>query len=95
MPKRYTGSRDETAPANSTAIVPIRHLNDTFTPQYQSVTVQPTWSQSFALSKGTKAELIITGDVTREGLTLLKTYIELTIRALAEETTADNPDSLI
>ena len=42
------------------------------------------WTQSFALSKGAKAELTIKGDVTKEGLARLKTYIELTIEALTE-----------
>jgi hypothetical protein len=58
-----------------------------------AVPLQPVWSQSFALSKGTKAELTIKGDVTQEGLALLKTYIELTIRALADDTTRDEKDS--
>jgi hypothetical protein len=90
MPKRYTGSGGDLMPATTTAMIRTGPIFETLAPQPQGVTAKPSWSQSFALSKGTKAELIITGDVTSEGLALLKTYIELTIRALAEETTAAN-----
>ena len=97
MPKRYIGSGGEIMPSPSTAMVPTKPLSEALTVPSTSVSTQPSWSQSFALSKGTKAELIIRGDVTKEGLALLKTYIELTIRALADadETTPDNPDPLI
>jgi hypothetical protein len=91
-PKRYTGIEDDPMPPSSTAIVHTRPSIEALTLHSTSVTSQPSWSQSFALSKGTKAELIITGDVTSEGLELLKTYIELTIRALADKTSAPSPD---
>jgi hypothetical protein len=93
MPKRYTSSGDDSMPTTSTAIVHSRPYIEAVTVQQQSVTSQPSWSQSFALSKGTKAELTIKGDVTKEGLALLKTYIELTIRALAEEASPSLPDN--
>jgi hypothetical protein len=101
MPKRYAGSGDGSIPSANTTLAHSSPLIESLRAPQQGVTVQPIWSQSFALSKGTKAELIITGDVTREGLALLKTYIELTIRALAEETTtettarADSQDPLL
>jgi len=94
-PKRQVGSGSESISSTTTDLVQYRSLNEPHTGTRQGVAAQPTWSQSFALSKGTKAELIITGDVTKEGLALLKTYIELTIRALAEETIQDSPDSLV
>jgi len=91
FPKRYTSSGGNTLTAITAKTVQQSTPIEALMLQTTSVTLQPSWSQSFALSKGTKAELIIKGDVTKEGLALLKTYIELTIRALAEETST--PDS--
>jgi hypothetical protein len=96
LPKRYTGKEDtggEYMSATSSAIVHQPHLNQHVAYSNIDVLPQPSWSQSFALSKGTKAELTIKGDVTKEGLELLKTYIELTIRALADETKPQIPNS--
>jgi len=88
LPKRYTGQDDkgdEIMSANPNALVVQPGFFEGFTTKRPEVINVPSWSQSFALSKGTKAELTIKGDVTKEGLALLKTYIELTIRALADE----------
>jgi hypothetical protein len=58
-------------------------------------TVEPTWSQtySFPLSKETRAELNIRGNVTKEALALLRDHIELTIRALTADTKDDKEPS--
>lgn len=96
MPKRYTGkqdSGDEEMIASSNAPAQYRPPNETLTAPTPPVSSQPIWSQSFALSKETKADLTIRGDVTREGLELLKTYIELTIRALAVGTIETKKDA--
>lgn len=93
LPKRYAShdvSEGELASANNTALISQKHSFEQVAPYRAEVPAQPSWSQSFALSKGTKAELTIRGDVTKEGLALLKTYIELTIRALAEESATDD-----
>lgn len=99
MPKRYTGNDDlgdEQMSASSTSLVAQRPLIEPPMNTFQRVTVHPSWSQSFALSKGTRADLTITGDVTKEGLELLKTYIELTIRALADDQEPPKtPDSIV
>lgn len=87
-PKRYTDtteSDNEPMSASSTALVLQK-------PTIEGVSANPmAWSQSysFPLSKGTKAELYIKGDVTKDGLALLREHIELTIRAL----TADSRDN--
>jgi hypothetical protein len=96
MPKRYTEAGDDSMPSLSTALVPVGPSYEQLMPAQPRVSIEPMWSQSFALSKGTKAELTIKGDVTKEGLALLKTYIELTIQALAgeKEATADKQDPL-
>lgn len=96
IPKRYIGRQDgidEKIIATGNAQVKYISLNEQLTPSAASVSTQPVWSQSFALSKETKADLTIRGDVTKEGLELLKTYIELTIRALAVETIEARKDT--
>jgi hypothetical protein len=96
LPQRYTTSGDDIVQKIPTALVKSSPSFEQVTSNFMGVTSEPMWSQSFALSKGTKAELIIRGDVTSAGLSLLKTYIELTIKALAEEksTEAPNPSSM-
>lgn len=89
MPRGYTVSGDKSMPSISTDLTPNTQLFQQNAPQSIGVPNEPIWSQSFALSKGTKAELIIKGDVTMGGLALLKTYIELTIQALADEKTEE------
>jgi hypothetical protein len=98
LPKRYTGKEDiggEYMTNASSSMVHQPQYNQPVTYPAIEVIQPPSWSQSFALSKGTKAELTIKGNVTKEGLALLKTYIELTIKALADESEPeperDNP----
>jgi hypothetical protein len=45
------------------------------------------WSQSysFPLSRGTKAEITIKGEISKESLARLKAHIELTIQALSDD----------
>jgi hypothetical protein len=95
-PKRYTGNQsagDEPMSASGTTLSPIKQANEQLAASLSPVQSQPTWTQSFALSKGTRAELTIKGDVTKEELDLLKTYIELTIRALAEDANTAKEES--
>jgi hypothetical protein len=93
MPPRYTGIGEEPMGAAMTWIGNKAQSIEHVVPAVRNVTTEPTWSQSFQLSKGTKADLVIKGDVTKEGLALLKTYIELTIRALAGERIDGDVDS--
>lgn len=96
IPKRHTGNQDggdEKISAPSNSHFHYRSLIEQLATPMDAVSAQPVWSQSFALSKETKADLIIRGDVTKEGLELLKTYIELTIRALAAGTAERRKDA--
>jgi len=87
--KRYTGGQvPEAEPMTTgmTTITPLNPLNTVnFPPPQPSLTGKevPLWSQSFALSKNAMAELTIRGDVNAGDLKRLKTYIDITIEALA------------
>jgi hypothetical protein len=94
--KRYTGAKaSEVAsmPVSSSALaMPAPAIR----PPLPDIPIPqdiPYWSQSFALSKGSRAELTIKGDVTQADLQRLKTYIELTIEALSGDVEPDRATS--
>jgi hypothetical protein len=91
--KRYTGVQAPEIPPMTSVNLPLPPPHPANMPlidlQPLSKNV-PLWSQSFALSKEVKAELIIKGDVKAADLKRLKTYIELTIEALGLETEPKN-----
>jgi hypothetical protein len=92
-PKRYTGKSDlgeAIMPSANAVLEPVSPIMSRLSSAMLEAQQPHLWTQSFALSKGTKAELTIRGDVTKEGLALLKTYIDLTIRALSEDVGDDS-----
>jgi hypothetical protein len=82
-PKRYTENQQSGAElmgASSAALAVSKGV--------ESLPGSPAfWSQSysFPLSRGTKAELTIKGEISKESLARLKAHIELTIQALSDD----------
>jgi hypothetical protein len=93
IPLRSTEGESEVQ-SMSVALVRTRSLPEAAHAGLNGTLLQPTWSQLFTLTKGARAELVITGDVTKEGLARLKTYIELTILALTEDSSAERTNGL-